>query len=242
MGMPEIWKIDVVAELPRLARHRARLTRSEIDRAARLRRDSDQALFIVGRSTRRELLARILGVDPSALVFECDRYGKPRMQAGTARTPRFNSSHSGRWVLHAFADAEIGVDVEQVRPEMAELADFARILSPEEEAFVMKASEPLRAAALATVWVRKEAYVKALGEGLSRSLADIGIVVAPDGRPALGYDRNPCHAERRWRFVDLEIDALHKACVVHAGAPGGVTVREYPPCAASSPGQDPMST
>jgi 4'-phosphopantetheinyl transferase len=227
--MPEVWKVAVDAELPRLALHRSRLTPDEIARAARFRREPDRLRFIVGRATRRELLARAVGVDPSALAFDEDGHGKPRMRPGAGAQRHFNSSHSGQWVLHAFADVEIGVDIEQVRAEMAALEDFAWVLSPDERAYVLSAGESLRAAALATVWVRKEAYVKALGEGLSRSLPDIGIVAGPDGRPVLAFDRNPPSRERRWCLADLEIDAWHKACVVHAGAPGDLVVRDYRP-------------
>jgi len=225
--MPEVWKIDVTAELPRLAMHRARLTPDEVGRAARFYSDADRARFVVGRSTRRMLLARRLGIDPAALVFYEDPYGKPRILEDLGAGEYFNSSHSGRWVLHAFADVEVGVDVEEVRPEMARLEDFSWVLSAEERAFVLRAAGPLRAAALATVWVRKEAYVKALGEGLSRSLPDIGITEGGEDGPALAYDRTPGGRGRRWSFTDIEIDASHKACVVHAGQRRKIVVCDY---------------
>ena len=224
--MPEVWAVDVAAEIARLAEHGSRLTAEEARRAARFHRDEDRHRFVVGRSTRRMLLARQLGVDPAALVFDEGRYGKPRLRPDGEPAPCFNSSHSGRWVLHAVADVEVGVDVERIRPEFARLDDFLWILSPEERAFALAAAEPLRAAAFATIWVRKEAYVKALGEGLSRSLPDIGIVAGEAG-PALAYDRNPGDRGTPWRFVDLDIDDSHKACVVHAGPRREVVVRAW---------------
>lgn len=228
--MPEVWTVDVAAEVPRLATHVARLTAEESARAARFHRDEDRHRFVVARSTRRELLATILGVEPAVLAFEDDRYGKPRLRPGAGATPpQFNSSHSGRWVLHAIADVEVGVDVEQVRPDFANLDDFLWVLSPEERAFVQAAAPTLRAAALATVWVRKEAYVKAVGEGLSRSLPEIGIVAGDASEPSLSYDRNLGSPGRRWSFTDLAIDDSHKACVVHEGPRRNVVVRAYRP-------------
>ncbi len=224
--MPEVWTVDVAAEIARLAEHGSRLTADEARRAARFYRDEDRHRFVIARSTRRVLLARRLGVDPSALDFDEGRYGKPRLRPDLGRAPCFNSSHSGRWVLHAVADVEVGVDVERIRPDFARLDDFLWILSPEERAFALATVEPLRAAAFATIWVRKEAYVKALGEGLSRSLPDIGIVAGETG-PKLAYDRNPGDRGTPWRFVDLEIDDSHKACVVHAGPRREVVVRAW---------------
>lgn len=224
--MPEVWAVDVPAEIARMAEHVGRLTADEARRAARFHRDEDRHRFVVARSTRRVLLARQLGVDPATLVFEAGRYGKPRLRSDAGAAPSFNSSHSGRWVLHAIADVEVGVDVERIRPEFARLDDFLWILSPEERAVASAAAEPMRASAFATIWVRKEAYVKALGEGLSRSLPDIGIVAGNAG-PALAYDRNPGHRAAQWRFVDLEIDDSHKACVVHAGPRREVVVRAW---------------
>lgn len=226
-----VWRIDVVREASRLPVHRARLTEAEHERAARLRREADRARFVIGRSTRRELLARRIGIDPATLIFEEGRHGKPRLPPhGSGTHPHFNSSHSGRWVLHAIADVEVGIDVEEIRPEFADLDDFAWVLSDAERAFVQAAAPPRRAAALATVWVRKEAYVKALGEGLSRSLPAIGIISGADGgRPMLAFDRNPPARQRRWSFADLEIDAQHNACLVHAGPARRFTVHDYRP-------------
>ena len=227
--MPEVWRVDVATEARRLPVHGARLTDAERERAVRFRRHADRDRFVIGRSTRRELLAGRLGIDPAALVFEEGRHGKPRLSPDGGPGPYFNSSHSGQWVLHAVADVEVGIDVEEIRPEFAELDDFAWVLSDAERAFVLAAAPPQRAAALATVWVRKEAYVKALGEGLSRSLPDIGITAGADGRPMLAFDRNPPARERRWSFVDLQIDAAHKACMAHAGPARRVIVHDYRP-------------
>lgn len=221
--MPEVWAVDVAAEIPRLAEHRSRLTAHETHRATRFHRDADRYRFVVARGTRRLLLARRLGVDPATLAFEEGPYGKPQLGPIGGPTPHFNSSHSGRWVLHAIADVEVGVDVEEIRPDFARLDDFLWVLAPEERTVVQAAPPALRAAALATTWVRKEAYVKALGEGLSRSLPDIAIVGDRHG-PRLVYDRNPHAGETNWRFVDLEIDHSYKACIVHGGPCQSVTV------------------
>ncbi|MCO5101799.1 MAG: 4'-phosphopantetheinyl transferase superfamily protein [Burkholderiaceae bacterium] len=228
--MPEIWAIDVTCEARRLPVHRSRLDRAEQERAARFRREDDRMRFIVARSTRIELLAARLRVEPCALAFHEDAHGKPHVRTAQGRSQPFNSSHSGNWVLHAFAGTPIGVDVECVAPAMAKLDDFAWVLSPAERSFVLAHDAPeQRAAAMATVWVRKEAYVKALGEGLSRSLPDIGITCGDTGPPRLAFDRNPSARPLDWNFADLAIGDGYKACVAYAGTERPVTLRRYAP-------------
>lgn len=225
--MPEVWKVALATEAERIALHESRLLPEERERAARFLRRADRLRYVVARSTRREILGRLLGVEPSTLAFEEGRYGKPRLANAGAQRLHFNSSHSGDWVLHAFDSDEVGIDVEAIRPELGVLDDFAWVLSPEERRFVLAAPPATRAAAMATVWVRKEAYVKALGAGLQRELTEIAIADGGDGPPRLAFDRGAGPDAREWIFDDIEVDASHKACVVRCTPWRAVTLRAY---------------
>lgn len=225
--MPEVWKVTLATEAKRIALHESRLEPEERERAARFFREADRLRHTIARSTRKEILGRLLGVDPSTLAFEEGRYGKPRLTNACTHRVHFNSSHSGDWILHAFDRDEVGIDVEWIRPEMALLDDFAWVLSPEERRFVLAAEPADRAAAMATVWVRKEAYVKALGAGLQRELTEIGIVAGKDGQPRLAFDRGAGPEARDWGFDDIEVDATHKACVVHCAPRRAIVLHEY---------------
>lgn len=225
--MPEIWAVDVAREAQRLATLVALLDEPENERAARFRNVDDRVRFVVARATRRLLLAAQLGVAPSQLVFGENPHGKPYVRTACGRRQPFNSSHSGRWVLHALAEDDVGVDVERIVPAMATIDDFAWLLSHAERCLVLAHAPRQRAAALAAVWVRKEAYVKALGEGMSRSLSLIGIDCDAGGEPRLTFDRNPSQRRLDWRFADLVVDAEHRACVVYAGNERPVRLRHY---------------
>jgi len=225
--MPEVWKVDVEAERHRLDRYGALLARAEAERASRFRRSDDRLRFLVARGTLREILADRLGCAPDAIEFDTGPNGKPALSNRTVGGPQFNSSHSGRWVLHAFDDLPVGVDIEEIRPEMAILEDYARVLSPEERRLVSRAAPADRSAALARVWVRKEAYVKALGEGLSGSLPDIAIDEAPDGTPTLVRSGNRPLDPRAWSLVDLDVDPAYRACLAHVRHRGPTVLREY---------------
>lgn len=225
--MAEVWKVALATEAKQIALHESRLQPEERERASRFRLEADRMRYVIARSTRSEIIGRLLGVHPSRLVFDEGPYGKPRMRTNGSCGLHFNSSHSGDWILHAFDSDEVGVDVEQIRPEMAMLDDFAWVLSPEERRFVRAAEPAARAAAMATVWVRKEAYVKALGAGLQRELTEIGIIAGGNGKPGLAFDRGAGQYAREWIFDDIEIDATHKACVVRCAPRRTLVLREY---------------
>lgn len=231
--MIDVWKVDLRAEAPRLARHRSLLSQDELEHASRFARDDDRIRFLVARGTRRELLARSLGREPRSLAFEAGPFGKPRLSIGAASAPEFNSSHSGDWILHAVADVPVGIDVEQERPDLAIFEDLAWALSSDEIRDIERIHGPERVRALTAAWARKEAYVKALGEGLSRTPSKIAIAVGQDGKPALAHDHNPPAENRRWTFVDLAVAPGYAACLVHAGAPRPVAVRDYAGTASS---------
>lgn len=193
--------------------HARRLDTAERDRAARFFRKDDRARFVIGRSTARALIAQRLGLEPTAVVLRSNAWGKPEPEGAPGL--HFNVSHSGDWILVAVDDhGPLGVDVETVRPALAELDEFRRVLASEEAAALDALPPAERARAFARVWVRKEAYVKAIGEGMSRELRDIAVGVG-DEAPRLLYDRNPGGLDPRWRLADLEIDATHVACLVH---------------------------
>jgi 4'-phosphopantetheinyl transferase len=189
----------------------------ERDRARRFARCDDAARYIVGHARLRQWLGRHLRVAPQALRFAANRHGKPMLD-GLPCSPCFNLSHSGSWVLIAIDESgPVGVDVETIRPNMAQIDDFRAVLSPEEQHWLDRLPAAERAQAFARTWVRKEAYVKAIGEGMSRDLRSISIIDGSDGSPSLLYDDNAEPTCGDWRLVDLTIDESHAACMAYRG-------------------------
>jgi 4'-phosphopantetheinyl transferase len=225
---PEVWRVRVAHFAAALKDGLGLLDDAERDRAACFRHAADRTRYVAGRATLRRLLSMRLDVANGRLVLGADAFGKPLLlepQTGL----HFNSSHSGEWVLHAFhPSAPIGIDVEQVRPDFANVSEFAAALSPEEASWISSLPQGDRPIALARTWVRKEAYVKALGEGVSRSPARIRIE-ADAGRPRVAYDRNTPRAPDHWSFEDIALDADHAACVVWRSDHDekGIVVRDF---------------
>jgi 4'-phosphopantetheinyl transferase len=215
---PQVWRVRVDDASGAFDKHLRNLDDAEQRRASRFRREEDRVRFVVARSSLRRLLASKLGVETQQLEFCENAFGKPFLLLPSALM-HFNTSHSGEWILHVLDTiAPVGVDVELVRAGLAKAEDFGLVLSPEEHLQIADVPQAHRATAFARAWVRKEAYVKAIGEGMSRSLADISIGVDSAGKPHLLYDRNPARSRLCWQFEEIEIDTKHVACVVYGSA------------------------
>jgi 4'-phosphopantetheinyl transferase len=211
---PRVWRVRAACPSVELERHLRALDETERTRAARFRQSDDRVRFVLGRSSLRRLLSWQLGLEADTLVFGANAFGKPFLLSPN-RPLHFNSSHSGEWILHAFDKvASVGIDVEAVRPAFARSADFSVALSPEELRRMGELPQKDRARALARTWVSKEAYLKALGEGLSRAPQQIAIRTDPEGKCSLLYDRNVPRAPGEWAFHDIPLDANHVACLV----------------------------
>jgi 4'-phosphopantetheinyl transferase len=205
-------------DLP-LAAPLSRLSPDESRRASRFHFERDRRRFAAARGVLRELLGRYLGVDPSALVFSYGPQGKPAL-ASPWKGLRFNVSHSGGLALLAFStDHEIGVDIEQERPvpEMDSIAE--RHFSPRESAELRLLEERERRRAFFHCWTRKEAFVKAVGDGLSHALDAFDVTLAP-GEPArlLRVAGDP-EAGRRFRLEGLEPAEGFAAALAVLGRP-----------------------
>lgn len=156
------------------------LDASERARAARFHKDVDRARFIASRGILRTLLGEYLSASPEAVVLCALPGGKPSLDREThPHAIHFNVSHCGGLALFAFADREVGIDVQIV----AESNDIHRVVShffsSEERAAFEGISCADRTDFFFRTWVRKEAYLKATGEGLNTDPSTIHIGNAP---------------------------------------------------------------
>jgi phosphopantetheinyl transferase len=140
--------------------------------------------------------------------------GKPRIYYRTAPVSlHFNCSHSGEIGLCAFSLSEIGVDVEQERelPELLMLVD--QCLHPKEIAKNSNASASERTSQFYRCWVRKEAYLKANGLGLTANLKNIDTT-----RPRIADQIVSNHSGRKetthWYFHDIRVCLGYRATFV----------------------------
>jgi len=161
------------------------LASDELARAARFCFERDRRRFVVSRATLREILGRYLDIDPARVMFSYSPQGKPMLAAGCGDgTLRFNLSHSGEYALVAVARCgEIGVDIECVRRLLDVEAIADRCFSPRERAMLHALPADDQLEGFFNCWTRKEAFLKALGDGLARPLDSFEVSLTP-GQPA----------------------------------------------------------
>lgn len=207
------WYVDLDVPPETEAGFYATLRGDERSRSARFRFDRDRRRFIVAHGVLRGLLGRYLRTHPGQLRFVHNAFGKPELGPGFGRRLTFNLSHSADLAVIAVANAEVGVDVECIRaqPEYAEVARCYFSVAEVEQLNGLPSH--LRAEAFFSCWTRKEAYVKARGEGLAMPLASFSVPVTTD----------PVHAPLDLHAASTDIaPAKHWSLCALQPAPGYV--------------------
>lgn len=197
------------------------LSPAERARAGRFRFEKDRNRYIVARGILRAILGRYLRVAPAEIRFAYNYYGKPALAAeGDAKPLRFNLSHSHQLALYAFTlEREIGIDVEYIRPDIANEEIAERFFSPNEVVQLRSLSPEMRTEAFFNCWTRKEAYIKARGEGLSYPLAQFDVSLIQGERAALLTTRPDAQEAFRWSVKELKSEPRYVASLVVEGQP-----------------------
>jgi 4'-phosphopantetheinyl transferase len=161
----------------------------------------DREQFVRARGTLRFILGKYLNCDSRALIFAYGAHGKPTLADSAVR---FNTSHSGDYILHAVSlRLELGVDVEHMRRnvEIEELS--ARYFSPAENAVIAALPAQQKRVAFFRCWTQKEAFLKAKGIGVSLPLNQFDVAVAPDQAAGLLNTHYDPSEAQRWSMLEL---------------------------------------
>ncbi len=207
-----VWcaELDAAGEVAALA---ACLSEEERARARGLLAGAHQRRFVVARGMLRQLLGRYLDQDPGAVTFLRGAHGKPFLQKGGLH---FNVSHTRELALYAIAQSrEVGVDVEWMRPQVAHEQIAARFFSLEEQEALAQVPDAERRTAFYNIWTRKEAYVKARGDGIAAGLGTFA--VSPGTAAALLRSDQGRDEVERWKLMALEPATGYAAALCGAG-------------------------
>jgi 4'-phosphopantetheinyl transferase len=221
--MPDVDEIHVWSiELPDGGQFSASLTRclsvEEAARAARFIFERDRARFTVAHAALRDILSTYTREDAATLRFLAAEKGKPYLPDHPDL--RFNLSHSGSWALVAIANGrDVGVDIEAIRGERPTVDIAERFFAPEEVIELMETPENLRTQAFFACWSRKEAYIKARGEGLHIPLDSFEVSLGEVAILRKAEDRE------RWTLCSLEAPAGYQAALIAEGS--GWRVKRY---------------
>jgi 4'-phosphopantetheinyl transferase len=152
----------------------------------------------------RALLGNYLQLDPARLEFACHSRGKPSLTGPGAGQIHFNLAHSEDLALIAVTRAgEVGVDVERIRPMPDGEAIAERFFSTREIEAFRRVPAAARDAAFFSLWTRKEAWLKATGDGIAESLAKIEVAFLPGETPRVLAIAGDAAAGEAWSLCPL---------------------------------------
>lgn len=182
------------------------LSLNEHLRAERFHFQKDREHFVVSRGILRTILGCYLNIEPSWLRFCYGKHGKPALADTFGKgTVFFSMSDSQRFAIYAFSrDSEIGVDIEQIYniSEMDQIAE--RFFSVSENAVFRSLPETIKKEAFFNCWTRKEAFIKAIGKGLSQPLDKFDVSLVPGESAKLLRINGDSKRALRWSIQELK--------------------------------------
>jgi 4'-phosphopantetheinyl transferase len=192
-----IWRASLEMDSAALRRFESLLADDERIRAERFMFDRDRNRFIAARGILRDALGRYLACPPQIIGFVYGPRGKPAIVSGGEQPPiRFNLSHAhGLALIGITRKREIGIDVELIRSDFASQEIAKRYFSPKEIDRLNQIPGERRTEAFFLCWTRKEAYIKAKGDGLHIPLDSFDVSLSPD-EPAQLFSAD----QSRWRI------------------------------------------
>jgi len=215
-----VWRANLSVDNVYLERLRATLSSDERARSERFHFPKDQQQYVAARGTLRMILARYLDRAPAQFEFCYGPFGKPELASSTENEGLcFNLSHSQGLALYAITRYhEIGVDLEGMRANFAWEDIASRYFAPSEIEALRLVPAASRAVAFLNCWTRKEAFMKARGQGLLLPLNQFEVSVAP-GEPArlLRTTGDPQEASQ-WSLRELEPAPCFVAAIAVRGA------------------------
>jgi len=192
------------------------LSADEKARAQEFRFAEDSRNFIVARGILRSLIGKYLDINPTEISFQYSKFGKPSIAGNNFL--QFNISHSQNIALLAFTNKfNIGVDVEFVNPNI-EIKDIAeRFFSTNEIMNLFGLPEKEQALGFFNCWTRKEAFIKAVGEGLSFPLNNFEVSLEPNQQAKLLATHWDPKAVSKWSMHSILPGANFVGCLVIEG-------------------------
>ncbi len=218
-----VWAVWLTAPDTVLTQYWDDLSAEEQSRADRFLFEDLKRKYILSRGALRALLAYYTGLPRRGLVLSCGPKGKPFLPAHPKL--QFNTSHSAGLALYAFtAGSGLGVDIEQIRP-LDELESVARqFFCAGEISDLMSLPPESRVPAFFRCWTRKEAYVKAIGDGLSMRLDAFQVTLLPQDPPRLA-SADRVHDNRAWVLHHLDPAPGYVGALAYQGEPRSIVLR-----------------
>jgi 4'-phosphopantetheinyl transferase len=214
-----LWQVQLAGQEGTIHSFRKLLSPDEMQRADQFHFERDRIRFTVARAAMRKILATYVGGTPESLAFSYGAKGKPEFSSHLKHLGiQFNLSHSRDFALLAVAKGHcLGVDIEYIDREFASDEIAARFFSQSEVSTLLTLLPGERTEAFFNCWTRKEAYIKALGEGFSVPLGSFGVAFGPGVPPALLWVKLAPQEVSRWSIYEVAVPQGYAAALVIEG-------------------------
>lgn len=217
-----VFKFDLALPSDRLRCLEAFLSHEERNRANRFRFSKDRDHFVASRGQLRQVLSIYTKTNPEHISIMQNAYGKPCLPEPAV--VKFNLTHSGSLGLLAVTNnQEVGIDLEDNRRKVDFMNIARRYFAVREARVLENLPGELRPAAFFACWTRKEAFVKAQGQGLHIPLSDFEVTLAP------GELARIVIPAQGWSLTDLDPGPGYTAALVVEGAINGVHTFHWNP-------------
>jgi 4'-phosphopantetheinyl transferase len=229
LGTVHVWQFEIALPRDQADRYRDILSPDENQRADRFYFDRDRIRFIAARAAMRSILAGYLNAAPSEIIFSYAANGKPGLAGGLNESGlKFNLSHShDRALLGVVSNFCIGVDIEFIKYEFASDEIAQRFFAPGEVSRLRAIPEMERASAFFSCWTRKEAYIKAVGQGLSLPLDSFEVAFGPGVQASLLQVNTSPEEAARWRMYSIPAAEGYAAAIIVEGKDHKIEYREW---------------
>lgn len=217
-----VWQTDL-RDVHKIDDLKLLLSKDEKNKAERFFFEKDRNCSIIARSILRHLLQCYTGISANDIRFSYGEQKKPHLDSAqqSKKSPiYFNVSHSGTWILHAFAHrACIGVDVELIKKDRDILNISEHFFTPFEHNQIMSAPNDLQHKRFYQLWAHKEAFIKATGKGLFQSLKDFEIILSDDNNSEDCYSNlrilstSTHNADTHWTLKNLNLFMDYESAV-----------------------------
>ena len=214
----QLWRINLDAVAKPESRWQSIISPDERDRASRFHFERDRLYFCAARGLLRTLLAGYVAAEPQDLRFHYSDKGKPELAEPHASTRfSFNLSHSGGVALIGLTrDGPIGVDIEKIRDDFDTAAIARRFFSASDQEHLLSLPPQEQHQAFFRCWTLKEAFIKALGEGLSHPLHQFDVSLGTEAPVSLVTRPDPSEAAL-WQLQSVEAGPGYAAAVAVMG-------------------------
>ncbi len=209
-----LWYLALDAPLD-LAAVRDCLSDDEQRRADRFIFEQHRRRFALGRMYLRQVLGSYLGIEPASVVFEYSGLGKPRIRgsdAGRGLCFNFSNSHE-RALLGIARNVELGVDIEWLRSIQSMEGMAERFFADAETREILSLPEPQRTESFFCCWTRKEAFLKAIGKGLTFPLRDVVVDVHRRHPVQIQNINDSAQNAAEWSLESLTVEPEYVAAV-----------------------------